>query len=366
MLNLATIQEITDIQPIQGKDLIGLANVLGWYVIVRKDSMKVGDKVVYVEIDSVLPDKPEFEDIKKRSNLRIKTMKMAGVISQGICFPLSILPEGNHKVGDDVTQIMGVTKYDPEVDIELQLKNRIGKDDKQSKFIKLMLKFAWFRKLYLKSHKNGKESFPAWIKKTDETRLQNMPFVLKTLDKHIVTEKLDGQSGTYAMKHTKHPIFFWKENFEFIVCSRNLRLPEDNSNYWRIAKQFNIESTLKKLLGMGFKNVVLQGEILGSNIQGNKYKLPSGQLDFYAFNVIMDGVQLNSVEAEQLLKVHGIKFVPILDKEFYVKQSVQDMVQYANGKSQLVDDLREGLVIRNYHNFSFKVISPEFLLKHGL
>lgn len=74
-------------------DRIVLATVLGWTVIVQKD-FKVGDKIVFAEIDSVFPEKPEFEFLRSKK-FRIKTMKMGGVISQGIVFPLSILPKGN-------------------------------------------------------------------------------------------------------------------------------------------------------------------------------------------------------------------------------------------------------------------------------
>lgn len=74
-------------------DRIVLATVLGWTVIVQKD-FKVGDEIVFAEIDSVFPEKPEFEFLRSKK-FRIKTMKMGGVISQGIVFPLSILPKGN-------------------------------------------------------------------------------------------------------------------------------------------------------------------------------------------------------------------------------------------------------------------------------
>lgn len=92
MRKLASIKTVSDLIPIEGKDRIILAMIDGWSVIVKKGEFNIGDKCVYVEIDSVLPDKPEFDFLSK-NNFRIKTMKMAGVISQGICFPLSILPE---------------------------------------------------------------------------------------------------------------------------------------------------------------------------------------------------------------------------------------------------------------------------------
>lgn len=114
MRTLASIKEIAALHPIEGKDRIELAVIDGWSVIVKKNEFQVGDRCVYCEIDSVLPEKPEFEFLRNK-NFRIKTMKMGGVISQGICFPLSILPESEYKVGDDVTDIMGVKQYEPTI-----------------------------------------------------------------------------------------------------------------------------------------------------------------------------------------------------------------------------------------------------------
>ena len=119
MRKLATIREITEIQPIEGRDRIVLATVDGWHVIVTKEDFNVGTKCVYCEIDSVLPEKPEFEFLRSKK-FRIRTMKMAGVISQGICFPLSILPvkkDGSeYEIGEDVTDIIGVKQYEETMD----------------------------------------------------------------------------------------------------------------------------------------------------------------------------------------------------------------------------------------------------------
>ena len=69
---------------------------------------------MFIEPDSILPEREEFEFLRPKK-FRIKTMKMAGVLSQGICFPLSILPDkdGGYEVGDDVTEILGIKKYEP-------------------------------------------------------------------------------------------------------------------------------------------------------------------------------------------------------------------------------------------------------------
>ena len=85
MRQLASVKKIASLNPIPGKDRIELATVDGWTVIVKKGEFWVDGPCVYVEIDSVLPDKPEFEFLRPK-DFRIRTMKMAGVISQGICF----------------------------------------------------------------------------------------------------------------------------------------------------------------------------------------------------------------------------------------------------------------------------------------
>ena len=189
MRTLASIKEIAALHPIEGKDRIELAIIDGWSVIVKKNEFQVGDKCVYCEIDSVLPEKPEFEFLRNK-NFRIKTMKMGGVISQGICFPLSILPESEYKVGDDVTDIMGVKQYEPTMDREPKSLGETQLDSK--KYPKWLMRFKWFRKLVRRYDKRGSKAFPAFIHKTDETRIQNIPFriaqlaFIKTLDGEFV------------------------------------------------------------------------------------------------------------------------------------------------------------------------------------
>ena len=228
MRKLASIQQITDIQPIEGKDRIVLATVLGWRVIVTND-FKVGDKVVFCEIDSVLPEKPEFEFLRPKK-FRIKTMKLAKVVSQGICFPLSILPQkkdgSEYEVGEDVTDIIGVKQYEETMDTGTsELPEKTAK-----KYPRWLMRFKWFRNLVLPKKTKG---FPSFVSKTDETRIQNMPWILTDKQEWIATEKIDGQSGTFAL--VRHKGLF-RTTYEYIVCSRNLRLgSKDNSSYWQVS-----------------------------------------------------------------------------------------------------------------------------------
>ena len=113
MRKLATIREIAEIKPIPDADRIEVARIDGWEVVVsKKDNFHVGDRVVYVEIDSKMPETPEYEFLKSRKYV-VKTIVMRGQVSQGLVMPLSILPVGEYKHGQDVTDVLGIIKYDP-------------------------------------------------------------------------------------------------------------------------------------------------------------------------------------------------------------------------------------------------------------
>src|SRR5574344_342492 len=141
MRQLASIKEVKDIIPIEGKDRIELAIIDGWSVIVKKDEFKIGDKCIYVEIDSVMPDRPEF-DFLRGKNFRIKTMKMAGVVSQGICFPTTLLKE-DYPIGTDVTEELGIVQYEATRDIERPSNG--GKRPPIKHYPKWLMRYEWFR-----------------------------------------------------------------------------------------------------------------------------------------------------------------------------------------------------------------------------
>lgn len=356
MRQLASIKEVSALYPIEGKDRIELAQIDGWRVIVKKGEFNVGSKCVYVEIDSVLPEIEQFEFLRNK-NFRIKTLKMAGVVSQGICFPLDILPKKNYNIGEDVTDVLGIKQYEPTMDTE---RDAGDKKAVSPKYPKWLMRFKWFRQIaYKRNHREGK-GFPSFISKTDETRIQNMPFILSDKRPFIVTEKVDGQSGTWALVK-KNGLF--KPKYEYIVCSRNIRLyNKDNSSYWRVSEKYNIENKLKEMIGDN-EWIAIQGECVASNVQGNKYNVK--EPDMYAFNVILPQGRMGSIEAAAFVTKHGMKFVPILDTEYVLPDTVNEMLDYAHSKSAIGDTLREGVVVRSRDGkTSFKIVDPLFLLKY--
>jgi RNA ligase (TIGR02306 family) len=337
MRKLASIQRIKSLEPIEGADAIEKAGVLGWQLVVKKNEFKVGDLCIYCEIDSLLPEKPEFEFLRPRK-MRIRTVRLRGQISQGICFPLSFLPPGFEVVEDaDCTEAMAITKYEPPVP----------------------------------AHLSGiaKGKFPSFIPKTDETRVQVMQ---RLLDKYkgetcYVAEKLDGSSATFYMYQN-----------EFGVCSRNLDLLEDSENtFWKVARNLDIENKLRMLKG----NFALQGELMGEFVQDNRLKLRGHTV--YFFN-IFDIDRFEYLQYDQfinILKTLDLQSVPILSTDYKLSNDIDSIVQMATRKSAINPDVwAEGIVIRplkeridlilsneNFNNgrVTLKAINPEFLLKYG-
>jgi RNA ligase (TIGR02306 family) len=327
MRTLASIQRIKALAPIASADAIEKATVLGWQLVVKKGEFQVGDLAVYCEIDSLLPDRPEFEFLKARG-MRIRTIRLRGEISQGICFPLSILPPGTATTeGADVTDLIGITKYEPPIPASLAGVMKGG--------------------------------FPGFIPKTDETRVQVLQELLDKFAGTLcyVTEKLDGSSVTYYLK-----------DGEFGVCSRNLELLETPENsLWKVARTLQVEEKLRALGG----NHALQGEIVGEGIQGNLYKL-RGQTVFF-FNVFdIDHYRFYDFESfETTLTAMNLPAVPVLDRAYGLVNDIPSLVQLGTGTSTLYKVEREGVVIRPLNEqrdsigrVSFKAINPEFLLKH--
>ncbi len=364
---LASVQRIVSLDPIPDADKIEKATILGWEVVVaKKDNFKVGNLAVYIEVDSVLPDCPEFEFLRDRK-FRVKTIKLKKQISQGLVLPLSVLPDCHYyNEGDDVTEILKIKKYDPEGELEQKLIDEKTSRSK-NKVTKFLSRYPWYRKLF-SFMLPKKAGFPKFIKKTDEDRIQLFPNICEKEKDNLfsVTEKLDGQSGTYFLiKNTKRFLWFG-DKYIFGVCSRNLHLPKpDNSSYWTVAKQFNIRSVLENIIG-NWEYVVLQGEIIGTGIQGNKYKING--YDFYAFNLVYPYGRATTWTMKNELDKQNIKCVPVLEEPFVLKPTIHEMVEYAKGKSTLLDIQREGVVVRritrnNPEDISFKVINPEFLLK---
>jgi RNA ligase (TIGR02306 family) len=346
---LASIQRIIKLHELKEFDNLVLAEVLGWKCLVNKNDFKEGDLCIYFEVDSILPEKEEFEFLRKYK-FKVKTQKIRGIYSQGLCMPvndfISYLYDKPRKLDDiklfegmDVTEELGVTKYE-EVLTE-------GGGEKKGNFPEFLLP------------------------KTDQRRIQEYPELLELYkdEEWIITEKLDGTSVTFLIY-----------NNEFIVCSRNMMLKKSECVYWKIAEKYNLE---EKMRAYKFRNnldiFALQGEIVGQKIQKNKYNLDKQDLfifdSYYNKEYISFYARNNYYGLWDICEKLNLQIVPVINKNFNLKENTVDsLVNLSIGNSLLnKDKKREGLVIRTivpkfdikFGKLSFKVINPEFLIKYG-
>lgn len=102
MRQLATIQQIKSIEPIENSDFLELAHVMGWQCVIKKGEFTPDAWGIYFEIDSFLPLEERYEFLRSSSyrknqfmgeGFRIKTMRFRGALSQGLFLPLSAFPE---------------------------------------------------------------------------------------------------------------------------------------------------------------------------------------------------------------------------------------------------------------------------------
>jgi RNA ligase (TIGR02306 family) len=359
MRHLATLRNITDIQPHPNADLLELAFIDGWQVVVRKDEFQLGELVVYFEIDSVLPVTEEYEFLRKSSyvkrdwlvngeGFRLKTIRLRKELSQGLITKLPWIMQDtaevwrggevwNVEAGTDVTEFLGVQKWEPPVNSTLQGRVR--------------------------------GNFPDFIRKTDQERAQNL--VGKIFgdwkdDFWEVSLKLDGSSMT---------VYSYQGRLG--VCSRNLDLEMSEENaeniFIKTALDCGICTAITHTCSENERNLAVQGELMGPGIQGNREGFK--ELKFFIFDIfdIDTGEYLNYIDRSQMIiKMRSwcpestFEMCPVIMVTHNKFENIKDMLEAADGPS-INNPVREGLVWKSstVPNRSFKTISNQYLLSGG-
>ena len=375
---LAYIQHVTNIRPIDGADNIEQCNVLGWNLICKKGEFHEGDPCVYIEIDSKVPEREEFEFLRAKG-FKVKTMKLGkfNCISQGLAMPQSAFKElAGLSEGTDVTDILGI-KYSVQEDNtrkgngdpNAKYKSMAARHQKifKQKWARWMMRRSWGRKImffFFGKKKDNPRGFPTFVSKTDEERVENQPWRIGDGKTYLATEKLDGTSCTYALERKG------RNKFEFYVCSRNVRQQDekqecyhDHNIYWDLAFKYNIEQHLKDFLNQfpQLKWVCIQGEGVGS-VQGNPLKLTEDDLYVFNFKESQTG-RWSSMAGAGQVREWGMKWVPILG-EVQMPDTMEELKVLATGKSKVNPNvMREGIVYRSLDGSdSFKNVSREYLL----
>ncbi len=336
MRKMASIRQISEIQPIEGADVICVALVDGWKVVVKIGEYSVGDEIIFLEIDSFIPTEispyltknaampKEYNGVRGE---RLRTVKLRGVISQGLIIPLDTMTLDGVSVrslglplGSDVSEMLGIQKWEPPI-----TGNLAG---------------------------NAKGNFPTQlVPKTDQERCQNMfrDISRKPDATYEVTLKIDGSSMT---------ILRWED--EIRCCSRNLELKisEENAQNAFVNMTMSIQDRIPN--GYAF-----QGELWGEGIQGNKEGIKGRRFSVFDVYDITNQRRLSPMERRTLCAEIGLEHIPVIDECAKAPNTLQELLDMADGPS-IFAKMREGLVWKCNEdpNFTYKVISNRWLLKN--
>lgn len=385
---LAYVVGIDEIKPIPNYDRVEYARVGGWWIIVRKDQFKVGDKAVYIEVDSKVPEKEPFMFLEKK-HFKVKTIKMCKVLSQGLLMSFEDFnwPENKYDITTPLTDILNITYYEDETVARKKKVNKYASMVDRHKalfkkpFFKKMMKYELGRKIlfiFLGKKRDSEKSFPKkfeYVHVTDEERIENMTSILLDKEPFVKTTKIDGTSTTFILEKKPH------NKTEFWVLSRNVRQFNDKQAnyhstsenvYWEVAEKYNIENFLKEYLKFdsNFTYVCLQGETAGKTLNGAKIQGDPhnfGELRFFGFNLINSKQgRINSVAAKTICNEYNIPWVPIIDENYILPDDFDEFKLTADGpcEAEGANGLREGYVYRsiNDNTLSFKNVSNKYLL----
>jgi RNA ligase (TIGR02306 family) len=366
---IVEVCKIEQILPHNNADRLELAIVKGWQVIVGKGVYQVGDKVVYIPIDSILSQVTEEKLFPVGSKVtldksRVRTIRLRKEYSQGMVAPLDMFEiSPTTQVGTDVKDILGITKFSPPPQRMPSAMQTGGR-----------------------TKAKGNENFRRY---TGINHLANYPWKLKDM-KVIVHEKIHGTN--WRAGYTKCNKGGWldvawnwvrsltpwpKSPVEFVYGSHNVQLQNKSKSnsgfypsnvYYEIVEKYGIEEKLKEFFPD--QDIVLYGEVYGDGIQKNyTYGCEQGERKLVLFDVMVDGnLYTGPYWVEHVAEKLGLGTCPAL----YIGDFDMDKIKaYLEGPSILCPEqkVREGLVVRSMYGMGttnrpiFKWISPAYLMQ---
>jgi len=328
MRKLASIQIIKNKKPIEGADFLEAVQIEGWWCVTKKKEFEVNDKCIFMEVDSVLPVKANYEFLRKScyvkkdwiEGFRIKTIKLKRQLSQGLVLP--ICEFANWEVGTDLTEILQIKKWEPPIPACLA--------------------------------GEAKGNFPSFFLKSDQTRIQSIYDELQPFREHFyeASLKCDGSSCS---------IYF--NNGVYGVCSRNLDLKINEANKDNSFVKVAIPLQ-EKIQSLG-RNIAIISELMGPGVQKNQEGLTDHQIFVFDMFDIDKQQYLVSEERLQICKQLGLNHVPIINPSIQIlKYSLEQILEMSDIPS-MNHSIAEGIVYKSLQDpsVSFKAINNKFLLK---
>jgi RNA ligase (TIGR02306 family) len=355
-MSLLTVEvcRIDNIKKCENADKLSLVTVKGWNCVVGLNQYQVGDLVVFVPPDCIIPnnliEKYNLEYLKK--NGKTGTVKLRGYLSQGLILDL---PDGNWKIGDDVSSVLGITKWVAPEPPAMRGAMQTSK----------------------------KKINPLFDKYTDIENIKNYSDIFKPGDFVVVTEKIHGCNSRFSnleiVSTPNQPIlekltnlfqkYILRKTHQFVYGSHNVQITSHsnrNSFYgddvWgKIAKRYDFANIIPE-------DMIIYGEIYGDGIQDLTYGLKN-EIDFRVFDIKHKGQYFNWYYVLDICGQLGLKTVPVL----YVGKFYDGIISdYTNGNTCLnVEQIREGIVIKMFDEENhprlgrkiLKSVSEEYLLR---
>ena len=353
-----TVEVIDKIWEHTNADSLEMASLIdkNYDLVVMKEQYVSGDIVIFFPIDSILPTNildaiGLTGKLSGKNRNIVKTIKLRGSISQGVVVAPSVLYDLNILIddtlenilpGDDLTDVLGVEKYDLPI---------------------------------ISSNSGDLVRLPEYVKKYDIEDAQNYPhLVYDLMDIPVfISEKIEGSNWA---------ITWLAEDDNISVCQRNYKIIpiEGKEHTWhkaaRTGKFFNKIKLMADMVatwGQNLKTVTIRGEIVGPGIQGNYYSLKEHEV--YVFDIELNGVPMSSDMFFVLCTLFNIQPVPVISTydTLFTQLDGRTLSNYSNGQSMIIDKPREGVVIKPMREMImdedigrvfFKQRSPEYLLKN--
>lgn len=295
-------------------DKLDIVTIFGGYpVICNREDWQGITKAAYIPVDMVVPDRTEYSFLGKDGKLRekdrrIKAKRLRGIFSMGLLIPA---PKGSD-IGDDVTDLLEIIKYEPEEYIN---GSRPG-----CKFLP-----------------GDSEPDPGYIPfKYDIENIRKYHSLLKEGEEVILSEKTHGANALYLFRDNR----LW-------IRSRTLYKKPDMPGLWAdLANKYNFSELLKIIEG-----IALFGEVYGQ-VQDLKYGLED--TDFMAFDAY-DTIKQKFLDYDDFVSIvtklneiseRKIKIAPVLYRGPWV--NLEHAKPFAEGKSILGNEacIREGFVLK--------------------
>lgn len=341
---------IVSIEPHNNAERLEVAYVYGFQVIVQKGKYQVGNKVVYVPIDSLLPQELEDKlfpaDAKiKLHNHRIRQIKIRGLASQGMLIsPDDIAYKVNPKYiqdEQDLAPTLGITKYEPP---QPGFANTLGKG----------------------KNRNKKHEHPLFHKYNGLDNIKWFPNLFKDGEEVVVQEKLHGTNArasvlpfianTFTKKIKK--FFGLAPKVERCYGSNNVDITaaSDYKGFYGediYGKCFDDLDVFEKLE----VGEIVYGEIVGPGIQkGYDYGLKEHRFVVFDAKIMQEDGKfkwMTPEEVEEFCKKRGFEYVPVLYSGPYNKDFVYGLTK---GPSVYCakQKIREGAVVKARHDYNIE------------